>query len=152
MDVSAIEGRLQQLIQDYLEDKGVDLVEIACRYGAGGLFIKILADLPEGGITLAYCAGLNRELCALLDEKNILSEGYALEVSSPGLDRPLKTEKDFLRAKNKSVKFFLNEPVGAKLEWDGVIEAVKEGAVYIKTGDNKIQLPLSKINKAKRLF
>ena len=151
MDRAAIADKVRQALAGYLEGKGLDLVDAICRYEGGGLFLRLLVDWPEGGITLQDCAALNREIGAMLDEQDILGQGYTLEVSSPGLDRPLKTKKDFLRSKNKKIKFFLNEPLNAKLEWDGIIDSVSGESVYIKTADKTIEIPLSKINKAKQL-
>ena len=70
-----------------------------------------MADRPEGGIRLGECSQLNRGIGALLDEKDFLSGRYILEVSSPGLDRPLKTKNDLSRKINCEAHFFLNEEV-----------------------------------------
>lgn len=152
MDRAAIIDELNKALVDYLERKGLELVEIICRIEGGDLFLKLLVDWPEGGITLGDCSGLNKEISAMLDEKNILDQRYVLEVSSPGLDRPLKTKKDFLRYKNKTVKIFLNEPINGKLEWDGIVDSADEESVYIKTADKPMRIPLLKINRAKQLF
>ncbi len=152
MDRAAIVDQVRQVLAGYLEGRGLDLVDIVCRYEGGELFLRIFVDWPEGGIALQDCARLNKEIAEMLDEKNILEQRYTLEVSSPGLDRPLKIEKDFRRCKGKKIKFFLNEPVNGKLEWDGVIDSVSDGLVYIKANDTAIEIHLSKINKAKQLL
>lgn len=152
MDRTAIADELRRALTGYLEGNGLDLVEIICRYEGWGLFLRILVDWPEGGITIGDCSNLNKEISVMLDEKNILEQSYILEVSSPGLDRPLKTKKDFLHCKNKTVKIFLNEAINGKLEWDGAIDSVDEESLYIKTADKLLRIPLLKINKAKQLL
>ena len=153
MDKTAIAGSIRQLLEGLFREKGLELVEVICRYESGKLVIRILTDWPQGGISLEECAGLNKEVGAALDENNALGdEDYLLEVSSPGLDRPLKTKNDFLRCRNKRARFFLNDMINGKVEWDGIIDNADEDSVYVKTSDAAITIPLSKINMAKQLF
>ncbi|MDD4980321.1 MAG: ribosome maturation factor RimP [Candidatus Omnitrophica bacterium] len=152
MDRQEISAELSSIFGDYLKNQGLDLVELMCRYEGRDLVLRILTDRPEGGITLAECAALNKQISAILDEKDILQARYLLEVCSPGLDRPLKTKKDFLRCINKKARFFLNEVVGDKIEWEGIINKVSDEIVYIDIGDRIIEVPLVKINKAKQVI
>ncbi|MFH0913482.1 MAG: ribosome maturation factor RimP [Candidatus Omnitrophota bacterium] len=152
MDRQAIVTELNSIIGDYLKMQGLDLIELICRYEGRGLVLRILTDRPEGGITLAECAQLNKQINQTLDEKDILQARYILEVSSPGLDRPLKTKNDFLRCANKKARFFLNEAVNGKIEWAGTIDKVDDDKVYINTGAVTIEIPLARINKAKQLI
>ncbi|MDD2927855.1 MAG: ribosome maturation factor RimP [Candidatus Omnitrophica bacterium] len=152
MDRESLVNELKVFLEDFLRSRNLDLVDLIHRYEGRDLVLRILLDKPEGGISLGECAGLNREISDLLDAKNILQEKYVLEVSSPGLDRPLKREKDFLRCLDKKVKFFLNELINGKLEWDGTITGVKAGIVYINTPAGAMEVPLAKINKAKRII
>ncbi|MDI6605944.1 MAG: ribosome maturation factor, partial [Candidatus Omnitrophota bacterium] len=69
-----------------------------------------------------------------------------------GLDRPLKSKNDFLRSKNKRVRVFLSDLINGKLEWDGLIDKVGDESLYLKWGDQLLEVPLSKINKAKLVF
>ena len=152
MDRSVIVEAVNGVLEDFLRARGLDLVEIICRYERGGFFLKMLVDYPSGGITLGECAVLNREIIQMLERKHILEERYILEVSSPGLDRPLKGKSDFLRSKNKRVRFFLSDLINGKLEWDGLIDKVGDESLYLKRGDQLLEIPLSKINKAKLVF
>jgi len=152
MDKYEASAELKQIIKEFLESEGLELVDLIYRHEGRDLFLRVLADKPEGGITLDECARLNYEISLILDEKNILNERYILEVFSPGLDRPLSTRNDFTRCKNKKAKFFLNEPVFGKLEWDGVINRVEGGSVFIDIGGNILEMPIFKINKAKQLI
>ncbi|MBC8436360.1 MAG: ribosome maturation factor RimP [Candidatus Omnitrophica bacterium] len=150
MDRPAITEEIKGLIEEFLQGKGMCLVDVICRREGGGLILRILADWPEAGITLGECAVLNREIGLILDEKDILEERYILEVSSPGLDRPLKTRSDFLRCRNKKARVFLSDFINGRLEWDGLIDKVEDQSVYIKRDKESIEIPLSKINKAKQ--
>jgi ribosome maturation factor RimP len=141
---------LRNVIQELLSPRNLELVDMIYRYEGRGLFLRILVDKPEGGISLEECAELNKEFSLILDERNILQQRYILEVSSPGLDRPLKTKNDFLRCVNRRARFFLNEPVLGKWEWEGVINKVEEDFVSLDAGGEAIVLPLSKVARAKQ--
>lgn len=132
--------------------QGFILVDIVVRQGAQELSLNLFADRPQGGINLEECSLLNRLMRQGLDEKKILNGQYALEVSSPGLDRPLKTKADFIRCLNKQAVFFLNDLINGKLQWQGVIKKVGEAAVFIEQEGEDLEIPLIKINKAKLVF
>lgn len=151
MDRQTIINELKSIIGDYLKIRGLDLVDLIYRYEGRGLFLRILVDKPEGGISLDECAGLNNEIGSILDEKDILQEKYILEVSSPGVDRPLVTKSDFLRCINKKVRIFLRESIDGKMELEGLIIKVEDDSVYIDIEGNILEIPLSKITKAKRV-
>jgi ribosome maturation factor RimP len=145
-------GELNSLLKDYLISLNFILVDIICRYEGNGLVLRVLVDKSNSGINLDECAMLNREIGVLLDEKDIIKEKYILEVASPGLDRPLRTRDDFLRLLNKPAKFFLNEVINGKLEWDGSIDRVDQNSVFIMAKEGIIELPIIKINKAKLII
>lgn len=150
MDREVLINDFKAFLEGFLRERNLDFVELIYRYEGRDLFLRVLVDKFNGGITLDECAGLNRELGAILDEKNILENRFILEVSSPGLDRDLKTENDFKRSINKRVRFFLNDYIKAKLEWEGVVHKVDGGVVAVDTGNGLIEVPLVKINKAKQ--
>jgi len=140
--------KLEDLISASFADKNIEFIDFNYRYVGKSLILSILADKPQGGITLGECALLNRQLGILLEEKNIIGGDYTLEVSSPGLDRPLKTQKDFQRCLNKEAVFYFNEPLGGKYQWQGVIGRVDEERVFIHNAGEIFEVPLIKINKA----
>jgi len=152
MDRQEIIAELRNIIGDYLKIQGLDLVDIIYRYEGRDLISRILVDRPEGGITVGECANLNESISNLLDEKDILQTRYVIEVSSPGLDRALKTRNDFLRCINRRVRFFLNESINGKIELEGLISKVENDSVYIEFRNEIIEIPLTKINKAKQVI
>jgi len=152
MDKEAMIAELRVAIEEYLKDQGLELFDIIHRYEGRDLVLRVLTDRAQGGITLDDCAYLNAGIGGMLDEKNILQQGYILEVSSPGLDRPLKTKNDFLRSLNKKVKFFLNDKINGKLELDGDITGVTDTSVYVDISGERVEIPLSKIIKGKQIF
>ena len=152
MDRQEIIAELKNIIGDYLKIQGLDLVDLIYRQEGRDSILRILVDRPEGGITVGECANLNERISNLLDEKDILQTRYVIEVSSPGLDRALKTRNDFLRCINRRARFFLNESINGKIELEGLICKVENDSVYIESRNEIIEIPLTKINKAKQVI
>lgn len=152
MDREAIINELMDTIGGYLHEQQLTLVDLVYRREGRGMVLRILVDRPEGGINLGECARLNSGISAMLDEKGIPDERYILEVSSPGLDRPLKTKNDFLRCINRRVRIFLSEEIENAWEVDGRITKADEMYVYVETEKGEIFIPLPKINRAKQII
>jgi ribosome maturation factor RimP len=87
-----------------------------------------------------------------LDAEDIIKNRYILEVSSPGLDRLLKTKSDFLRCINRRLRFFLKGPINGKVELEGIIKEVKDDGVAVDTGGLVVEIPLAQINMAKQII
>jgi len=152
MDRQILTNELKVIIGDYLKDRGLDLIDLISRYEGRDLVLRILTDRPEGGITLGDCAYINREISAILDEKEIVQQRCVLEVASPGLDRPLEARNDFSRCLNKKVRVFLKEAVKGKMEFEGVINKVEANSAYFKTENEIIEVPWLKISRAKQVI
>jgi ribosome maturation factor RimP len=95
--------RIEALVQPILDDLGLELVDLEYRREGQGWVLRFLLD-KEGGITLDDCARASREISAILDVEDIIETAYNLEVSSPGIERPLKKIKDFERFAGQLVK------------------------------------------------
>ena len=152
MDNQILTERLQQAIAPVLEDLQAELVELDLVMASGQIIIRLLVDKPGAGINLDECALINRRLGDIIEEQNIIPDRYLLEVSSPGIDRPLKAKSDFARNSGKPVKLFLREAVNGKIEWDGVIRNVSDTEVFVEIEGQVVAIPLSIINKGKLLF
>ncbi len=148
MDKESIKQELESLFEQRFTSQGFELIEVICRQERAGIFLRILADRLGGGINLDECAQLSRQISQALDQKDMITSRYMLEVSSPGLDRRLESKKDFLRSLNKKAVFFLNEQIDGKCEWNGLISKVEEERVFINSGKSILEIPLTKINKA----
>ena len=152
MDKQELISELRGIFEEYLAQQGLELVDLLCHHDGGGLLLRILIDRPDGGISLGECAQMNSEFGRLLDEKNLISGRYVLEVSSPGLDRPLRTKADFARCVGRRIHVFLSEPIAGKLELQGIIVQVDEAAVELDREGEIVAVPLEKINKARQII
>lgn len=141
------------LLEGHLEKSGYVLVDMRLfRDSQHQWVLEVLADRAEGGITLDECVRLNRELGDVVEASGLLQHSFVLDISSPGMDRPLVTKADFKRNIGRAVRVFLREPVEEKIEYCGEIEAVKDEGIILNTGKKTVQVPLDKINKAKQVI
>jgi len=150
MDNRETAQRLEGIISPLLQDHGMVLVELRYMRTSRGMLLRLLVDRKEGGIKLQDCARLNQIIGNMLDEQDMIEERYTLEVSSPGMDRDLVVKEDFSRCVNRQVRVFLREPLSEKTEIEGRIDRVVGESVHIDRGAEVIEIPLSKITKARQ--
>lgn len=130
--------QIKEKAMPILSQQGVELVDLLTNRGRRRTTIRLLVDKPEG-ITLDECARLNKEIGQALEEASIMQDSYILEVSSPGLDRPLKTTRDFERALGKSVRVVLHQPLNKQNVWKGKLARVDEENIVIEAGAQEEQ-------------
>ncbi|MBI4729949.1 MAG: ribosome maturation factor RimP [Acidobacteria bacterium] len=139
------EERIRALVEPVLARIGADLVELAVKRGRTQL-VRVVVD-REGGIDLDSCARISEELSRMLDVDDPVAGRYTLEVGSPGLDRPLRTEADFRRSLGRRVRVVL-----ADRQHEGMVEEVGESRVTLATAEGRTEIPLDRIAKAKILL
>lgn len=131
------------------EENGVELVDVEYVKEGQDWFLRIYIDKEEG-ITLDDCQAVSEMLSKKLDETDPIEESYYLEVSSPGLDRELKKDKDYEKFKGRLVQISLYEPLDGKKTIEGELLGLENGCVSIKEdGKKKIEIPREKIGKVK---
>ena len=151
MTFEEIQQKIEELTLKVFKDAGMELIELKVGGHKNDVTIQITADKPSGGINIRECAILNKALVAAIEQENFLPpEIFSLELSSPGLDRPLVTRKDFVRSIGQELHFWLNGPFGidGKKEAQGVLAEVGELDVTITAvKGRKLVLPLTSIIK-----
>ena len=128
------EQKTEALLAPLLEEHRFELVDVEFVKEAGTWFLRAYIDKP-GGITIDDCELVSRALSDLLDEKDFIEETYILEVSSPGLGRPLKKEKDFKRSLGEQVEIKLYRAVDRQKDFTGTLTAYDENTVTIRYED-----------------
>ena len=126
-----IVGRVKALIDGYLEQNGIELAEITYKRREGGMTLRVLAD-TERGITVAECEALNNYLSDCLDKENVIGEHYLLEVSSPGLDRPIKTDRDFERVMGKFLEVSTYQHIDEKKHHEGKLIGMDKEKIVLE--------------------
>jgi ribosome maturation factor RimP len=154
---------LKEIIGNYAievsETEGVEVIDIEVHPGGKGLVVTVFID-KNGGVTVKDCENFSRSLEAILDIEDPIKSSYILQVSSPGIDRPLKGKRDFLRNIGKKVKITTKEKISDKTFFIGKIIDIGDDWVRIeiqetyKKGRKKSEkveflfIPLNKILKA----
>jgi ribosome maturation factor RimP len=136
-----------QLARQVADEEEVELVDIELR-GKGKLLLRAVID-KENGITLDDCEKFSRSFGAVLDVEDLFAGPYTLEVSSPGLDRPLKDLRDFEKNRGKLARIVTSDKISNQNFFIGRIEDIGVGYVKIKIDEREIDIPFDKISRAR---
>lgn len=141
--------RVRTLLLPLLEAEGMELVDLEFRREGRGWVLRIYLDRP-GGVTLDDCQRVSEQMGDLLDIEDLIDHPYTLEVSSPGLDRPLKTPQDFIRFTGRLVRLTTAVPIAGQRRFRGRVEGYREGKVILVRDQGPICLiPHEAILKAR---
>ena len=144
--------KVKENISSLLKEMGADLIELSTRHSGGRLVLQILVD-RTGGITLGEVAQLNRSIGQGIDETGLIEGPYLLEVNSPGLDRPLKTEADFRRLQGELIKVVTRATINGENTITGTIEGIDAGLITVSSKEKgRVVLSLDNIARAKRII
>jgi ribosome maturation factor RimP len=149
MDISKEE--LERMIAEIIEDAGFEFVEMKLARHGKHHALRVFAD-RQGGINLDQCGMLSRTLGRKLDEIDPFDHSYTLEVSSPGLDRPLTTINDFRRRIGENVRTQLRDPIEKKLQIEGRLTGVTDDTLVFETRHGTIELPIDQVKSGKIVF
>jgi ribosome maturation factor RimP len=134
---------------------GLEIFDVRFRREAGGLILRVQIDRPgpaataEESVSVEDCARVSRDLSAVLDVEDIVPTGYTLEVSSPGLDRPLRHADDYRRFAGRRAKIVMRETVDGQGYFKGRLAGMDESAVLIEGDDGRRhRVPLNVITRA----
>lgn len=139
--------RVKAISDSILISEGMDLVEVEFRREAGGWVLRLTLD-KSGGVTLDDCTRMSREIGRSLDVEDFIENPYHLEVSSPGLDRSLKNERDFIRFSERRIKVKTMEPIGKQKSFKGKLLKCVEGRIEMETDGGIVEIPLPNIARA----
>ena len=128
------EQRAEQLLMPVIQENGFELVDVEYVKEAGTRYLRAYID-KEGGIAIDDCETISRSLSDWLDKEDMIQDSYIMEVSSPGLGRPLKKEKDFARSIGKEVEVKLYKPLEKSKEYAGVLKAYDKESVTLQMED-----------------
>ena len=150
----ATSDQLTELIEPVCVDAGYELVAIEYKGGGSGGLLRVYIDYPTGSdksIGFDDCATLSRELSAILDVEDPIVDKYNLEVSSPGIERPLRTPEHFKRFVGHQAKVALREGLDGRRKFTGQLIKVCDGgvAVTINVDGTNFDLPLADLSSAK---
>ena len=139
--------RVRVIAEPILSNEGMELVEIEYRRESKGWVLRLYID-NERGVTLDDCTRISQEIGRNLDVEDFISNAYTLEVSSPGLARPLKKEKDFMKYRNHVIRVKTFDPIGKRRQFKGKLLGLSENRIEIEIDRDTFQIPLSNVAKA----
>lgn len=137
---------IEKETEPLLAENGFELVDLKVTKMGSKLLLQFFIDRPGGGVTLEDCGAVSDKLGSHIDMNNVLEGGYILEISSPGVDRVLRKEKDFLKFKGSKVKIKLKKPLNNARVYYGDLLGFENGAVLLSEG---LKFDLNDIDEAR---
>ncbi|HHF5607229.1 TPA: ribosome maturation factor RimP [Haemophilus influenzae] len=145
--MATLEQNLQEMLQDAVEDLGCELWGIECQRTGRFMTVRLFID-KDDGVTVDDCADISRQVSAILDVEDPIADKYNLEVSSPGLDRPLFTLLQFERYIGQDIAVHLRIPVMERRKWQGKLERIEKDMITLIVDDQEQILVFGNIQKA----
>ncbi|MDC2824762.1 ribosome maturation factor RimP [Rodentibacter pneumotropicus] len=145
--MATLEQNLQEILQGSIEDLGCELWGIECQRSGRFMTVRVFID-KEGGVTIDDCADISRQVSAILDVEDPIADKYNLEVSSPGLDRPLFTLAQYKRYLGEEILIHLRIPMMERRKWQGKLERIENDMLTLKVDDQEQTFVFGNIQKA----
>ncbi len=151
LKTQSIAKQVGNLVEPILEEMGYELVDVEYVSSFGRWILRLFVD-KEGGVTIGDCARISEELGDLIDVKEFIRHEYNLEVSSPGLDRPLRKEKDLPHALGKKVRVRIAVPVDGRRNFTGVLLRHEEGILILDVDGREVAISWPEVEKANLVY
>jgi ribosome maturation factor RimP len=148
MDVAA---RAEELVKSSVEAEGLELVHVEYQPRGGASVLRLYIDKP-GGVTLSDCQRISRHVSVMLDVEDFIPNQYVLEVSSPGIERPLFKRADYERFAGREIQVMTREKIEERKNFTGVIRDVSEDELELECEGKTYRIPLDIIRKAKLTY
>ena len=150
------EEQIRQLAEPLLASAGMELVQVECLRMKSRWLVRIYMDREEGGVTLDDCALISNQLGDLLDVHDVPPGPYTLEVSSPGLDRPLQRDKDFLKYRGARINVRLEGKIDGRRHLRGELVEYEDGddgkILVVKADGTVLRIPRKAVAKANLVY
>ncbi len=147
-----VKEKTEELLEPIISDENLELVDIEYVKEGQDWFLRVYID-KDNGITIDECEHVSRQLSDKLDEVDLIQGNYFLEVSSPGVERPLKTKEDFAKSINKNIYVTLYVHIEGEKEFEGILKSFTNDIVCIeykfKARKKEVEIPYDKIAKAR---
>lgn len=138
----------QSLAEPLCASEGMELIHVECQREPGGRILRLYIDRP-GGVNLEACAAISRQIGDLLDLKLNTEAAYILEVSSPGMNRPLSRLSDFEKFTGKTAGIRTVTPINGQKNFKGTISGVIDGSIRLQMETETVLIPHDEISKAR---
>ncbi len=150
INTEEIIGKIEKIVMPAAQAFGLELVDVEYLQDGGYWYVRIYIEKEDDEVSLEDCSKLSSKVEDDIDR--LIQDKFFLEVSSPGLERPLKKEGDYERFTGKKAKLLLKHKMDDSRNWTGVIEKYENGTVLLKTEEKTLEIPFSEIKKANLVF
>ena len=141
--------QLREIAEAVVKDNFLELFELKTRPQGGKLNLTVVIDKKSGPVTLDECTAVSRDLEKKLDDLDVIQTSYLLEVTSPGLDRPLRNLEDCQRFRGRLAHFVLMEPLEGQVDFRGRLGEVKDDQVeFVAEGGRSFWTPFTRVRRA----
>ncbi|WP_407307809.1 ribosome maturation factor RimP [Desulfosporosinus sp. SB140] len=137
---NGLEQQISSQVEPYVKEKGLELVDVEYIKEGAHWYLRLFID-KEGGVDMDDCAEVSHAVSDMLDEKNPIPQAYMLEVSSPGLERPLKKDEDFIRFQGKLVTVHTTTLFQGYNEFTGKLVGLVNNEIVLDHEDNRVSIP-----------
>lgn len=146
----AIIQKIEKIVVPVLNEMKLSLVDVEYMQDGGYWYVRIYVENLEGDITLEDCAAISNKIEDDVDK--LIDKKFFLEVSSPGIERPLKKIEDFIRFKGEKAKLSLKHKIDDSKNFEGIITDCKKNVIFLELEDKILEIPFSEIRKANLVY
>lgn len=141
---------IEKIVVPAVEKKGLDLVDVEYVQEGGYLYVRVFIEKENGDITLEDCGSLSSDIDETVDA--LIPHKFFLEISSPGVERSLKYEKDFIRFAGEKIKVSLKHKLNNSKNFEGILTKYENDNIYLEIKNDVIEIPFKEIKKANIVF
>ena len=143
-------ARIERIVLPVTNELGLDLVDVEYLQDGGYWYMRVYVEKENDEISLDDCAKVSNRIDEDVD--GLVPEKFFLEVSSPGIERPLKKEADYTRFTGQKARLILKHKMDESRNWTGVIEKYEDSIIYLDVKDKVLEIPYSEVKKANLVF
>lgn len=149
-NTNEIIGKIEKIVLPVLKDLGLELVDVEYLQEGGYFYVRVYIEFLDKEVSLDDCAKVSTLVEDDIDK--IIDEKFFLEISSPGVERPLKKEKDYIRFTGNKIKVSLKHKLNDNKNFEGILEKFENETVALDTGKEKLEIPFKEIRKANLVY
>ncbi len=151
MSEERVVAEVEAFVQPVVQEMSLELVEVQFRRESGGWVLRLFID-REGGVTVDDCAALSRQVSAYLEVEDIIEHAYTLEVSSPGVERPLKRPEDYVRFSGRKARIKLRDRLDGQRVFIGILGGLIENMVLLDVDGKQMEIDLGAVARARLIL
>lgn len=151
LDDKEIVEKIERIVTPVVDEMGLSLVDVEYMQDGGYWYVRVYVENLNGEITLEECAAISGKIDEDVDR--LIEQRFFLEVSSPGIERPLKKIEDFIRFQGEKVKISLKHKVEDNKNYEGIVMKTENGIIFLEVDENKLlEIPFTEIRKANLVY